>query len=155
MSADNPTADFWTSCRAVMGGLPETPPEAWAFGATAEQAEELLALVLAGTKTATASSAWDYEVDGEPLPAEGDYSILLDGRGIPRAVIQTTAVSIVPFDEVTEAHAHAEGEGDLSLAWWRDAHERFWRSFSTSSQGFDARMPVVCEEFRLVYPAAA
>ncbi|MCS5498131.1 ASCH domain-containing protein [Cnuibacter physcomitrellae] len=152
MNTSEQVTGFWTSCRAVVGDLPETPPEAWAFGATAEQAEDLLALVLAGTKTATASSVWDYEFDGEPLPADGDYSIVLDGHGVARAVIRTVAVTIVPFDEVSEAHAHAEGEGDRTLAWWRDAHERFWRTYSTSPRGFDARMPVVCEEFRLVYP---
>ena len=47
-------ATFWASCRAVVGGLPEAVPEAWAFGAGADQADRLLDLVLRGTKTATA-----------------------------------------------------------------------------------------------------
>ena len=144
-------ATFWASCRAVVGGLPEAVPEAWAFGAGADQADRLLDLVLRGTKTATASSLWDYEADGETPPAEGEYSIVLDGRGVPRAVIQTLSVSIVPFDHVTAAHARAEGEGDLSLAGWRAAHERFWRAHATSTRGFDRGMPVVCEGFRLVH----
>lgn len=151
MDASDALQAFWNDCRAAVTGLPESVPEAWAFGATEDQADELLDLVVAGTKTATASSLWDYEADEEPLPAEGSYSIVLDGRGVPRAVIQTTSIRIVPFDEVTAAHAHAEGEGDRSLTWWREAHERFWRTYSTSPRGFDAHMPVVCEDFRLVY----
>jgi histidinol-phosphate aminotransferase len=142
---------FWASCRAVTENLPALAPEAWAFGATPEQADELLDLVLAGTKTATASSLWDYEAESEPLPTVGEYSIVLDGRGAARAVIQTTDVDVVPFDEVTAAHAHAEGEGDLSLTFWRESHEQFWRAHSTDSRGFAVTMPVVCERFRLVY----
>ena len=47
------------------------PPAAWSFGATPEQADELLDLVLDGTKTATASALWDYDADDEPLPEAG------------------------------------------------------------------------------------
>ena len=43
-------------------------PPAWAFGATPEQADELLALLLSGIKTATAGALWDYEAEGEALP---------------------------------------------------------------------------------------
>ena len=108
----------WADVRAEVAGLPEQVPDAWAFGATSEQADELLGLVLAGTKTGTASSLWDYEAEGEPLPTAGDPSILLDGRGEPRAVIRTTDVHVAPFCEVGAGHARAEGEGDRSLAHW-------------------------------------
>lgn len=145
-------ADFWAQARSAVPGLPDALPEAWAFGATADHADALLALVLAGTKTGTASSLWDLQTSGEPLPRAGDDSIILDGRGRPRAVIRTTEVHTVPFDEVTADHAHAEGEGDRSLEQWRAVHERFWREYSADPRGFDPAMPVVCERFRLVYP---
>jgi histidinol-phosphate aminotransferase len=47
---------YWRGVRAEVAGLPEQVPEAWAFGAEPAQADELLALVLAGIKSATASS---------------------------------------------------------------------------------------------------
>lgn len=143
---------FWRACRNRHPELPEDAPEAWAFGATPEHADELLELVLAGTKTATASSLWDHEHTGEALPHAGLWNIILDGRGTPRAVIETTAVVVVPFDEVSEAHAFAEGEGDRSLAYWRTVHEHFWREYSESPRGFAPDMPVVCEAFRVVIP---
>ena len=62
---------FWAAVRADQPDLPVERPEAWAFGATPAQADELLALVLEGTKTATASSLWDYEAAGDPLPQVG------------------------------------------------------------------------------------
>ena len=143
---------YWAGVRAEVAGLPEQVPDAWAFGATSEQADELPGLVLAGTKTGTASSLWDYEAEGEPLPTAGDPSILLDGRGEPRAVIRTTDVHVVPFCEVDAGHARAEGEGDRSLAHWRTVHERFWREHSADGRGLDDQMPVVCERFTLVHP---
>src|SRR5690606_20709206 len=102
-------------------------PEAWAFGATPEHADGLLALVMSGVKTGTASSVWDYEASGDPMPEVGELSVILDGSGTPRAVIRTTSLQTVPFDEVSEEHAHAEGEGDRTLRAWRDIHEHFWR----------------------------
>ncbi len=146
---------FWADARAVHPELPEQLPEAWAFGATPEHADGLLELVLAGIKTGTASSVWDYEHTGESLPQEGEHSILLDGRGAPRAVIVTTSIEIVPFDEVTEEHAAAEGEGDRTLAAWRDIHERYWSNHSESPRGYAADMPVLCERFRVVHVADA
>ena len=63
----------------------------------------------------------------------------------------TTQVSVVPFDEVDEDHARAEGEGDRTLATWRAIHERYWRRHAQNSRGFDPAMPVVCERFRLLH----
>jgi len=131
--------------------LEVVPPPAWAFGGSAEEADELLQLVLDGTKTATASALWDYEAEGEALPEVGSLSILLDGRGHPRALISTTEVEVVPFDEVDEEHARLEGEGDLSVASWRAAHERFFGQ--GSSRPFEPDMPVVLERFAVVYQA--
>lgn len=144
---------FWSEARAAVPSLPEQVPDAWAFGATPAHAEELLSLVIEGTKTATASALWDYEAEGESVPEAGEASVVLDGSNRPRAVIITTAVEIVPFAEVSAQHAHAEGEGDRSLECWREIHERFWRDHGQSSRGFARDMPVVCERFQMVFPA--
>jgi uncharacterized protein YhfF len=127
-----------------------TPP-AWSFGATPEQADALLALVLAGTKTATSSALRDYEAAEETLPEPGTMGIVLDGAGRPRALVATTEVAVVPFDEVDEEHATLEGEGDRSLAAWREAHRRFFTEHAEHDRGFDPAMPVVLERFRLLY----
>lgn len=142
---------FWAAARAAVPSLPSSVPEAWAFGATPQHADGLLELVLAGTKTGTASSGWDYEASGEALPAVGDLSVILDGASRPRAVLETTDVRVMPFHDVPAAHAFAEGEGDRSLEHWREVHERFWHQHSENPRGFAPDMPVVCELFRVVY----
>ena len=129
------------------------PPPAWSFGATSEHADELLRLVLEGTKSATASALWDFEAEGEDLPEAGSLSIILDGAGHPHALIETTDVTVVPFDEVDEEHAWLEGEGDRSLAHWRDVHERFFTEHASHDRGFAPDMPIVLERFRVIYQA--
>nr|WP_062389649.1 ASCH domain-containing protein [Demequina iriomotensis] len=138
-----------------MEGLPADRPAAWGFGATRTQADSLLELVLAGVKTGTASALWELEAEGESVPEAGELSILLDGAGMPQALIETTAVRIVPFDRVDAEHAASEGEGDRTLAHWREVHERFWRTYGRMTRAFTPDMPVVCERFRLLRVEAA
>jgi uncharacterized protein YhfF len=151
----NPAADgLWRAYRQVHGDIPpETPYEAWYFGDSPELAQELAGLVLSGVKTATASLYWEYAAEGEALPQVGGYSVITDFDGHPLGVIQAVEVRILPFDEVEPAFAADEGEGDLSLEFWRGAH---WRFFSRACEKLglqpDPKMPVVCERFRLVYP---
>jgi histidinol-phosphate aminotransferase len=100
-------SEFWARCRSAVQGLPRVAPDAWAFGAMPQHADSLLQLVLAGIKTATASALWDYEASGDPLPEKGSLSIILDGAGHPRALIETTDVTIMPFADVDAEHAFA------------------------------------------------
>ena len=136
---------------AAARGLPEdTPYEAWAFGG---DPDKLAALVLDGVKTATASAYPMYALEKEPLPEAGEYSVILDSREQAVCVIFTEDVSVLPFREIGPEHARREGEGDLSLAYWRDVHERFFKAdMAASGLVFDEDMPVVCERSRLVWP---
>lgn len=142
---------FWADARCAVLALPEAVPEAWAFGATESQADELVALVLEGVKTGTAAAMQELVADGEAVPEVGQASVILDGRDQPRAVIVTTAVEIVPFSEVSVEHAHSEGEGDRTLAAWREIHEEFWREHGQGADGFSEDMLVVCERFEVVF----
>lgn len=126
-------------------------PPAAAFGGTAEVADELAELIVAGTKTATSGALWDYEAEAEELPQQGGLEIVLDGAGRPRALIEVTDVTICPFDEVDAGHARAEGEGDLSLAHWRQVHDDFFSTYAVHAHGFSQQMPLVLQRFRLLY----
>jgi len=161
----SPVEAFWELARFHAGlnnaptyfgptTLEVVPPPAWSFGSTPESADELLQLVLDGTKTATAGALWDYEAEGEGLPEVGSLSILVDGRGHPRALITITDVDVVPFDQVGEEHAFLEGEGNRSLEYWREVHEQFFTDVATHGRGFQPAMPVVLERFKVVYQVA-
>jgi uncharacterized protein YhfF len=115
-------------------------------------ADELGALISAGTKTATCSALWEYEAEGEPLPRVGTKTIVLDGKGDPFCIIETIEVEVRPFDDVDERFAYEEGEGDRSLRYWRDAHWRFFsRTLPKIGKEPTLNMPLVCERFRVVY----
>ncbi|MCE9521030.1 MAG: ASCH domain-containing protein [Alphaproteobacteria bacterium] len=118
----------------------------WAFGDNPALADELLALVLAGKKTATCCSLSQYEDEAWPMPKPGDAWIVLDGAARPRVVIETTGIETKRFDQVDAQFAHDEGEGDQSYAYWRKAHEDYF----TRQGRFAPDMLVVCERFRLV-----
>lgn len=127
-------------------------PPVWSFGASPAEADELLALVLAGTKTATSSALRDYTDSDEGIPADGDLSIITDSAGHPRALIQTTQVRTVPFSEVDAAHAAAEGEGDQSVEHWRAVHRAFFEKSAGGAPVTDD-LPVVLEEFTILHAA--
>lgn len=119
-----------------------------------ELADELLALYLAGTKTAGSGLVEDYCAEGEPLPAVGDHWIVLDGNGAPRCILRTERVETHSFVEVPERIAVAEGEGDLSVDFWRRAHSRFYAPFLAQwGLGTIEEATVITEHFVLVHPA--
>ena len=113
----------------------------FAFGDGPRLADELLELVLAGVKTATCST------EDEPnTSTPGERWIVLDGRGTPRCVIESTEVTYRRFGEVDADFAHDEGEGDRSLAYWRQAHRQYFGRLGKFSED----MMLMCERFRLV-----
>ena len=123
--------------------------EAWAFG---DDADTLAQLVKDGIKTATCSAYCFYEMENEALPAEGGYNIVLDSRNNAVCITQTTKVYVIPFSQVTSDHAYREGEGDRSLSYWRGVHRKFFtEELEAEGLEFSEDIPLVCEEFRVVY----
>lgn len=123
--------------------------EAWSFGS---DADELAHLVMTGTKTATSSAYPLYELKNEPLPLSDVYSVILDSKDNAVCIIKTTKVVVVPFYKVTPEHAYKEGEGDRSLSYWREVHEKFFtKALHKVGLNFTLDMKVVCEEFSVVY----
>ncbi len=140
---------MWTEFIAARG-LEGVDYDAWAFGG---EPGRLAGLVLAGIKTATASAYPLYALEDEPLPEAGEYSVILDSREEAVCIIRTERVFTAPFREVDGEQARREGEGDLSLAYWRRVHEAFFTNeLAGAGLTFTPDMPVVCEEFRRVWP---
>lgn len=120
----------------------------------ARNADELLRLYLDGKKSAGSGLVRDYELAGDPLPSPGAFWILLDSKGTPRLIVKCVRVEIHAFDEVPAAIAVAEGEGDLSLAYWREAHAKFFAPYLAKlGIGDLARERVVTEFFEEVFRA--
>lgn len=129
------------------------PPSAEVFGDHAELTDELLGLVLDGTKRATASLVVEFAIEGQPLPRIGSHWIACDSAGRPRAILRSTELRIGTFASVDEQFAYDEGEDDRSLASWRDNHARYWRRV-TAGLGFEwsEEHEIVFERFSVVWP---
>jgi len=126
--------------------------EAWAFGSNEGMARELVDLVLKGKKQGTASLHMLYEIDKEKLPKTGEYSIITDWDGKAKCIIETTDVTIKPFNIVDKIFAGTEGEGDGSLYFWKKVHSEFFtKELKTYGLEFTEDVLVVCESFKVVY----
>jgi uncharacterized protein YhfF len=115
--------------------------EQFSFGDSPKLADELAELVLVGKKRATCWAASD-----GPSTEVGKRMVMLDGSGIPRAVVETVELTQRRFDEVDEAFAFDEGEDDRTLASWRTAHRNYFGRQGT----YAPDMLLYCERFRLV-----
>jgi uncharacterized protein YhfF len=113
--------------------------------------DELVSLVLAGKKTALFTSYATYAEDNEPLPATGELYVVLDRSDIPRCIIETVGVAIVPFNEVTWEMAQLEGE-DENLELWREKHREYLED-EGAVVGFDFTpgIKLVFQTFHVVY----
>ena len=145
---------FWA--RAVASGVVAAgtarPSSVEQFGDSRELADELIALVLDGTKRATATAVVEFERAGEAVPEPGGLWIACDGAGVPRSLLRTTEVRVGPLSSVDEAFAWDEGEGDRTRRSWLDAHERYFRRLlPTIGETFHAELPTVLEHFEVLF----
>jgi len=116
--------------------------ESFTFGGGEDKAlaDDLLARVLAGVKTATCWST----ADGQ-ITEIGKRMVALDSAGNPRAVIETVELFQQRYDLVDWAFARDEGEND-DLEGWRRDH----RDWLESRGQFAPDVMLWCERFKLV-----
>ena len=147
--------DYWEQ---FLASLPPDSPHrtktyvAEGWGDSPALADELGALIVQGTKTATCSALWEWEAEGNPIPQPGLITIALNGRGEPLCIVETIEVTIRKYNEVDADFARDEGEGDLSLNYWRQAHRNYFsRVLRKIGKEFSEEMPLVCERFRVIH----
>jgi uncharacterized protein YhfF len=129
------------------------------FGDSPQLADSLLALVLAGIKTATCMSLWEWEHDNDVPLQPGMLSIICDGAGTPRCVLETKRVEQLTYQDVTADFARAEGEhepldlqDELVLEHWRTYHWAYFiRALGAIGRTPSMDMPVLCEHFTVLY----
>ncbi|KGM14398.1 ASCH domain-containing protein [Cellulomonas bogoriensis] len=130
--------------------LAVVPPAAWAFGDEPEAADAAVDAVLAGERTAVSTPLAALEGVDERAPEVDDLSIVLDGKGNPRALIRTTEVRSVHFSQVDEEHARREGESSVDA--WREAQQDQLRAAGAPGESPDADPVMVLERFEVLYP---
>ena len=144
------TDAFWQSFRSAVS-IGQAGYEVVAFGDSAGMATALAALVLAGTKRATAGLFRDF---GGALPVVGQHGVMVDGEGRPLCVLRTTEVRVGPLSSVDDGFAHDEGEGDRPRAFWLAEHHRFFARVAARDEfAMHDATETVFERFVVVWPA--
>ncbi|OJF75776.1 MAG: hypothetical protein BKP49_09935 [Treponema sp. CETP13] len=136
--------------------LPKSTPFAGecVFGGDEQESNEITAQVLAGTKQANCAALESYQIDMEPLPAEGNRYVVTNWNGNALCVIETLKVTILPFMEITWEMAQKESYSD-SMALWEERQRQFFED-DADLMGYDFTpdTPVVFEEFCIRYSVA-
>ncbi|SDA74414.1 Uncharacterized protein YhfF [Butyrivibrio sp. INlla18] len=128
--------------------------EAWAFG---DDPDGLAKLVLEGKKFGTASLYEAYEIEDalDEIPKTGDYSVILNANDEALCVIRDYDVCVRRFGDVSPFHAYSEGEGDRSLNYWRNVHQRFFEEelseYEDTKLTINPETRVICEKFCVEY----
>ncbi len=138
---------------AMFGGWepPSRHLDVFFFGDGPPLAAKLGHLVVKGVKRGTTGWIRASERDGSPLPREGAVSIVTDGFGYALCATRCERVEWRRFREVDEALAFAEGEGDRTLADWREAHlAYFHREAASLGLEFDEEQEVFFEHFSVL-----
>lgn len=145
---------FWAKFLKLNPTIDENESyQVWHFGNTPEMALDLAKLVTAGRKTATASLADVNVIKPEQAPIPNGLSVVTDFDGKPLCIIQTAEIRHLAFDDVDAHFAADEGEGDMTLEYWRGIHrDYFEREAAEFGLTFDDRSLVCCERFTLLYP---
>jgi len=148
-------AALWSAYLAAHPEAAELAPEydVEFYGDSVELADELIGLVIAGGKRATASLVDEFRHESQALPRIGSHWIACDGRGVPRVVQRSIDLRIGPIESVDDAFAWDEGEGDRTRADWLDGHRRYFtRTLAARGVVFDESQPVLFERFLVVWP---
>ncbi len=122
------------------------------FGDNEKDANELASLVTKGLKKATSHSLLGLQYRNERLPKIGDFLVVTNWAEEAQCIVQTTAVQLIPYFNISVANAALEGEGDKSLKYWKEVH---WDYYTRELEPFE-RVPrdsmiIVFEEFERVF----
>ncbi len=144
---DKLVQEFWDGFIEAKGLDEDTDyVQIFRLGRNEGESNRLLKLVLRGKKRATTCLYTD-----DILPEKGDYGIITDWDGVPRCVIKTTRVQIIPFNEITLEQALKEGE-DKTLEAWRETHRVVYsRNAEQLGLEFSEESKIVYEDFRVEY----
>ncbi|NIZ05268.1 ASCH domain-containing protein [Pseudoalteromonas sp. HF66] len=124
----------------------------WHFCDNEQDANDCALLVLSGEKQATTPSLYWFEANNEALPEVGDLAIFTNWHGQPLGIIETVSVTIIPYNQISADYAALEGEGDKSLAYWQRVHwDYYQRELAGTNYQCHPDMPLVCEQFKLVF----
>lgn len=112
------------------------------------------ALIKAHRKNGTAHLAIDFQRNEIRRRRPGDYWVILSPMGEIWCLVRVASVTEYSFNQVPQEWAEVEGEGDISLRWWQDAHRAYYqKQCDLWGIEWSEDYLVVCESWDLVEAA--
>ncbi|KGE13104.1 ASCH domain-containing protein [Sphingobacterium deserti] len=148
------TKDYWREFQNKNPMYNSIPfPPCYYFCDNEKDANDCAELVQKGIKRATTHALSSLQLHNEELPSVDDIAIITDWYGNPKAIIKTVKVAIVQFKDITAEYEYIEGEGDKSLAYWKQVHwDYYLRELSDHGIQPTPAMELVCEQFETIWP---
>ncbi|MEA1787613.1 ASCH domain-containing protein [Arenibacter sp. GZD96] len=127
-------------------------PKIVKLGDSEIQANTAVSLVVKGIKKASSSSLLGLQYRKQSLPKIGDFVVFTNWDDQAQCIARITTVKLKPFFSIDADFARLEGEGDKSLAYWK---QLYWDIFTRELEPF-GRVPresmiVVCQTFEKVF----
>jgi uncharacterized protein YhfF len=124
------------------------------IGWNSETSNRICDYVLVGEKVGTFSTPWLHKAHPSMKPDIGEYVLLHNYDGVPKALLQTRALKLLPFKRIDGTHTAIDGPGVRDLEAWRKVHIGYWNGLlEPLGKKVVDEMPVIVERFRCVYPA--
>lgn len=148
---DQIISQYWSRFTTLNPQYLPSDYDIWNFCYGEYLPDKLIGLVKRGMKTGTSSAADLYD-DDEKRPEVDDLSVITYGNGLPGCIIRTVEVRNKKFKDISGEEARLEGEGDLSLQYWRDGHRLFFKmEYDEAGKVFNEDIPVYFQRFEVVY----
>ena len=154
--------NFLAECKAALPGTDfseaggeqgAASPRNRCIGWNLETSETICGLVIAGDKTGTFSLPWLHATHPDTKPGIGDFVVLSNFEGEPRALLQTVALTLLTFGEIDASHTALDGPAVRDLDVWREVHTKYWNGLlEPLGKEVGDKMPVVAERFVCVFP---
>ncbi|NKB42961.1 MAG: ASCH domain-containing protein [Alphaproteobacteria bacterium] len=152
MEKTETTDAFWTAAKE--SGVP-LGNDYWVrrIGANKETVDIILGLVLSGEKCGTFGLKHILDRQPGPGPVVDADAVVVDMTGEPHAIVKTTQLTPVAYQDITEAHLTIEGPGARKLETWQNIHWPYWTKL-IEPYGLEPSqdMMVMVEHFDLVFP---
>ena len=122
--------------------------EPMTIGKAPADMDEGARLILEGKKILTSSAIWEWTDENRPFA--GALTVLYDGQGTARAILETTVVEPLRVGDFNEELAYAYGEGERTLAWWQREMGAYYRRLAEASgHSFDEGTLLYLEWFEI------
>ena len=116
-------------------------------------ADELAQSIIKQEKKATCPAHIFYELENEPLPQAGDYTVVLNSQDEPVAIIKNTDITLIPMNQVTEKMAISEAG---SYDYWYNSHVDFFKTeLAEYGKEFQEDLVLVWTSFELIHTNVA